>query len=200
MNLRSLRPASQAHVTTLTLGHSFCRRARPSGHETTFANVMRPSGTPASVSTLMAVQAEPPVASMGSHSRTLSEAMSGGSLEYMRTGSAVSSSRWMRILAVLAAGTTLRTASCNIAPERMMSTRQIWESGTASSVPFESGPQGVSIAASTLHSGSRASASSASMEHKRSAARTYVAWSVDFLRTVVRSIFMPLESRTVAFW
>ena len=67
----------------------------------------------------------------------------GGSFEYMSTGCAVSSSRWMRIFAVFAPGTTRRTASWRMAPERMMSTRQMSRSGTTTALPVVSVPQGV---------------------------------------------------------
>ena len=51
MNLASFSLSSTAAVTTRTPGALAASARRPSGHETTFRNVMLSSATPASLST-----------------------------------------------------------------------------------------------------------------------------------------------------
>mmetsp|Transcript_14791 Transcript_14791/g.51428 ORF Transcript_14791/g.51428 Transcript_14791/m.51428 type:complete len:216 (-) Transcript_14791:2-649(-) len=181
MYFSSLRHSSMAHVMTRTSGAWSLRCARPSGQQTTFAKTMRSSGTPAARSTRTAVSAEPPVASIGSQSRTCSSVTRGGSLEYSSVGSAVASSRWMSILAVLAVGARRRTASRRMPPERMISTMH---SSEPSSVRTPSNhPHGDNTRTSTT--GIVASASSASKWQRRSAACTKAAWVDALSRSVV---------------
>eukprot|EP00419_Tripos_fusus_P001663 CAMPEP_0172686696 /NCGR_PEP_ID=MMETSP1074-20121228/21116_1 /TAXON_ID=2916 /ORGANISM="Ceratium fusus, Strain PA161109" /LENGTH=81 /DNA_ID=CAMNT_0013506039 /DNA_START=348 /DNA_END=593 /DNA_ORIENTATION=- len=81
MKLFSSKRSSRAVVKIRTPGAFSAKARKPSGQVRTLRNKMLSSLTPASLRTCIAMRADPPVASMGSQSKTESLSMPGGSFE-----------------------------------------------------------------------------------------------------------------------
>mmetsp|Transcript_18834 Transcript_18834/g.38284 ORF Transcript_18834/g.38284 Transcript_18834/m.38284 type:complete len:251 (+) Transcript_18834:316-1068(+) len=158
----------------------------PVGAPTTETMMILCSGTPASLRTLMAANAVPPVASIGSTRMTRRLSISDGSLLKKSLASLVSSSRWIRIFPWGSAGICRLNSSAIASAARRMLTTHSSFAGSGISIPTYVAPSTGVVTVFGLHGSRQRASPKRRLDSFRAASTNSLFW-VSLSRIVVNN-------------